>query len=49
MKALPLLIPIAKVVTVVCSPLESVTTSPLRLVNAIDADICKKPAKLISA
>ena len=49
MNALPLLMPMAKVVTVVCSPLESVTTSPLRLVKAIEADICKKPAKLISA
>ncbi len=49
MKALASLMPSASEVTMVDSPLLSVTRSEPRLVSAIDADNCAKPARLISA
>ena len=48
-KALASLMPMAMVVTTVFSPLDRVTCSPERLVNAMEADICSTPPKLISA
>ncbi len=49
MKPLASLIPMASDVTMVSTPLLRVTVSLPFLVKAIEADICTKPAKLISA